>query len=39
MPSFSYIMIDKNGKEKKGTMEAVNEDKVTLSLKAEGFIL
>ena len=38
MPSFSYIMIDKHGKEKKGNMEAVNEDKVTLSLKAEGFI-
>jgi len=38
MPSFSYIMIDKQGKEKKGTMEAVNEDKVTLNLKSEGYI-
>jgi len=38
MPSFSYIMIDKNGKEKKGTMEAANEEKVTITLRSEGYI-
>lgn len=38
MASYSYIIIDKNGKEKKGVMEAINEEKVKNSLKAEGYI-
>lgn len=38
MESYAYIIIDKNGKEKKGTMEAINEDKVTSSLRADGYI-
>lgn len=38
MPSFTYTMIDKLGKEKKGTMEAVNESKVMTALRAEGYI-
>jgi type IV pilus assembly protein PilC len=39
MASFSYVVINKDGKEKKGTMEAANEDKVISSLRAEGYIL
>jgi type IV pilus assembly protein PilC len=38
MASYSYIIIDKNGKEKKGTMEAATEDKVIATLRAEGYI-
>lgn len=38
MPSFSYMVIDNKGKEKKGTMEAANEDKVITKLRAEGLI-
>lgn len=39
MNSYAYLIIDKKGKEKKGTMEAINEDIVKASLKAEGHLL
>lgn len=39
MNSYSYLVIDKQGKEKKGTMEAANEDLVRAFLKAEGNLL
>lgn len=39
MASFSYIVISKDGKEKKGTMEASNEDKVLSTLRSEGYIV
>ena len=39
MNSYAYLVIDKQGKEKKGTMEAINEDIVKASLKAEGHLL
>ena len=38
MASFSYIAIDGKGKESKGAMEAVNEEKVNRSLRAAGYI-
>ncbi|ROR30635.1 type IV pilus assembly protein PilC [Mobilisporobacter senegalensis] len=38
MADFSYVIIDKNGKEKKGSMDAANEEKVKASLRAEGYI-
>ncbi|WP_310605624.1 type II secretion system F family protein [Anaerosporobacter sp.] len=38
MASFSYLAIDSKGKERKGAMEATNEDKVNASLRASGFI-
>ncbi|NLP34752.1 MAG: type II secretion system F family protein [Clostridiales bacterium] len=38
MASFSYKIIDKNGKEKKGTMEAATEEKVVAVLRSEGYI-
>lgn len=38
MASFQYTIIDKYGKEKKGTMEAVGKDKVSAILRAEGNI-
>jgi type IV pilus assembly protein PilC len=38
MASFSYVVIDKNGKEKKGVMEGTNEATVKANLKAEGNI-
>ncbi len=38
MPSYTYLVIDKNGKEKKGAMEAVDEEKVMTALRAEGNI-
>lgn len=38
MPDYSYIAIDKNGKEKKGSMEAANEEKVLMTLRTEGTI-
>lgn len=37
MAGFSYIAIDLNGREKKGKMEAPNEERVFHTLKAEGF--
>ncbi|WP_167954729.1 type II secretion system F family protein [Anaerosporobacter faecicola] len=38
MASFSYVVIDKKGKESKGAMEAINEEKVNRSLRAAGYI-
>lgn len=38
MPSFEYVVIDQKGKEKKGSMEGLNEEKVTAVLKEEGLI-
>ncbi|MDD3414406.1 MAG: type II secretion system F family protein [Lachnospiraceae bacterium] len=38
MQNYSYIAVDNNGNEKKGSMEAENEDKVVLSLKLESLI-
>lgn len=39
MAQYNYRAMDKNGKAKKGTVEAVNEDKAKEKLKAEGFIV
>lgn len=38
MESFSYIAVGKDGKEKKGSIEAASSDKVINQLKAEGLI-
>ena len=38
LESFSYIAIEKDGKEKKGSIEATSEEKVLMQLKAEGLI-
>lgn len=38
MPSYSYLVLDKNGKEMKGAMEAVDEEKVMAALRAEDYI-
>lgn len=38
MASFDYVVIDQKGKEKKGSMEGANIDKVTAAIKAEGWI-
>lgn len=38
MNTYTYLVIDRYGKEKKGTMEAASEDSVKASLKAEGNI-
>ena len=38
MPGYSYVAIDKKGKEKKGSMEAESREKVTDALKADGLI-
>lgn len=38
MGSFSYIAFDKNGKKKKGVMEAIDETKVMYSLRIAGYI-
>ena len=38
MTSFGYVAVDKAGKEKKGSMEAENAEKVSQSLKSEGLI-
>lgn len=37
MAGYAYVAIDTDGKEKKGKMEAPNEDRVFHTLKAEGF--
>jgi type IV pilus assembly protein PilC len=39
MPNFTYVVIDNKGKEKKGTIESVNEDKARANLKANGNFL
>lgn len=38
MPNYTYVLIDPKGKEKKGNMEAANEDKVMSLLRSEGNI-
>lgn len=38
MAAFSYVAVDANGKQKKGTVEAANEAAARNSLKAEGLI-
>lgn len=38
MAKYDYLIIDQKGKEKKGSMEGPNVEKVTAALKAEGFI-
>lgn len=38
MTNFEYIVIDKVGKEKKGSMEAQDSESVKAALKSEGFI-
>ena len=38
MQNYSYIAVDSKGNEKKGSMEAENEEKVVLSLKLESLI-
>ncbi|NLZ83885.1 MAG: type II secretion system F family protein, partial [Clostridiales bacterium] len=39
MATYSYLVINKNGKEIKGNIEAANEEKARASLKGEGYIL
>lgn len=39
MAQYSYKVMDKSGNAKKGTVEAVSEDKAKEKLKAEGFIV
>ncbi|MCM1170807.1 MAG: type II secretion system F family protein [Clostridium sp.] len=39
MAQYNYKVMDKNGKPKKGTVEAVNEEKAKEKLKSEGFIV
>lgn len=38
MASYEYVIIDQKGKEKKGSMEGPTVEKVTQTLKAQGFI-
>ena len=38
MPNYNYVAIQKDGKQKKGTIEAANEEAVKIALKAEGLI-
>ncbi|SHO53944.1 type II secretion system F family protein [Anaerocolumna xylanovorans] len=38
MASFSYVIIDQRGKEKRGSMEGDSEEKVKSALKADGLI-
>lgn len=38
MDNFSYVAVDKTGKEKKGSLEAESQEKVAQTLKAEGYI-
>lgn len=39
MTNYSYLVINKNGKEIKGSIEAANEEKARTTLKAEGYLL
>lgn len=39
MAQYNYRAMDKNGKAKKGTVEAVNEEKAKEKLKSEGYII
>ena len=36
MANFSYVAVDKNGKEKKGSIEAESKEKALLAIKAQG---
>ena len=38
MPGFSYVAVDKRGKEKRGSLEAENRERATEQLKADGLI-
>lgn len=38
MATYAYVAVDKNGKDKKGTMDAQNRDKVISFLKTEGLL-
>lgn len=38
MPGFSYVAVDKNGREKRGNIEAENREKVTEILKGQGLL-
>src|SRR5512147_2478534 len=38
MASYLYVAVDKNGKEKKGTVEANSENAAMTMIKADGFI-
>ena len=38
MPGFTYVVVDKRGKEKRGSIEAVNKEKVIDILKNDGLI-
>ena len=38
MPGFSYVAVDKQGKERKGSVEAADKDKAFAALKAEGLM-
>ena len=39
MAQYNYKVMDKSGKPRKGTVEAVNEEKAKEKLKSEGFIV
>ncbi len=39
MTNYSYLVINKSGKEIKGSIEAANEEKARATLKAEGYLL
>ena len=39
MPGFSYVAVDKRGKEKRGSLEAETRERALEQLKAEGLIL
>ena len=39
MAQYNYKVMDKNGKNKKGTIEAISEDKAKEKLKSEGYIV
>lgn len=38
MPGFSYVAVDKRGKEKRGSLEAETRERALEQLKAEGLI-
>ena len=39
MPDFNYVVIDGNGKEKKGTIEASNDNEAKAKLKMDGYMV
>lgn len=38
MPSYEYVVVDKNGKQKNGVMDAMDPEKLKAALKADGLI-